>query len=77
MDSLLDGELNTHHDNRMVASPPPTAKKEMRSQRCPCLERHEGWPAGDYFAIEFTVVQSLRQQFFDAGTGIVHSKEIP
>ena len=28
MDSLLDGELNTHRDGRMVASPPPTAKKK-------------------------------------------------
>ena len=28
MDSLLDGELNTHRDNRMVASPPPKAKKK-------------------------------------------------
>ena len=28
MDSLLDGELNTHRDDRMVASPPPTAKKK-------------------------------------------------
>jgi len=29
MDScLLDGELNTHRDYRMVASPPPTAKKK-------------------------------------------------
>jgi len=28
IDSLLDGELNTHHDDCMVASPPPTAKKK-------------------------------------------------
>jgi hypothetical protein len=28
MDSLLDGELNTHHVDRMVAAPPPTAKKK-------------------------------------------------
>jgi len=28
MDSLLDGELNTHRDDCMVASPPPTAKKK-------------------------------------------------
>ena len=28
MDCLLDGELNTHCDDRMVASPPPTAKKK-------------------------------------------------
>jgi len=28
MDSLLVGELNTHHDYHMVASPPPTAKKK-------------------------------------------------
>jgi hypothetical protein len=28
MDSLLDGELNTHRVDRMVAPPPPTAKKK-------------------------------------------------
>ena len=28
MDSLLDGELNTHRVDRMVAAPPPTAKKK-------------------------------------------------
>ena len=28
MDSLLEGELNTHRDDRMVASPPPAAKKK-------------------------------------------------
>ena len=28
MDSLLDGELNTHHIDHMVAAPPPTAKKK-------------------------------------------------
>ncbi len=40
------------------------------------MERHGGWPAGDYFAGGFTLVQSLRQQFFDAGTGIILGKEI-
>jgi hypothetical protein len=29
MDSLLDGELNTHHVDRMVAAPPPTAKNKL------------------------------------------------
>ncbi len=33
MDSLLGGELNTHRDDHMVASPPPTAKKK-RAPRC-------------------------------------------
>ena len=28
MDSLLEGELNTHRDDCMVASPPPMAKKK-------------------------------------------------
>jgi hypothetical protein len=28
MDSLLDGELNTHRDDPMVASPPPMVKKK-------------------------------------------------
>jgi hypothetical protein len=68
MDSLLDpyGCCSPSHD-----------EKETRSQRCPCVERNGGWPAGDYFAGGFTVVQSLRQQFFDAGTRIVHDEEIP
>ena len=28
MDSLLDSELNTHRDHRVVASPPPTAENK-------------------------------------------------
>ena len=28
MDSLLDGDLNTHRVDHMVAAPPPTAKKK-------------------------------------------------
>jgi len=28
MDSHLDGELNTHRDHSVVASPPPTAEKK-------------------------------------------------
>ena len=46
----MDGELNTHHVDCMVAAPRPTAKKETRTQRCPCAERHGRWPTGDYFA---------------------------
>ncbi len=28
MDSLLDGELNTHRFDHVVAAPPPTTKKK-------------------------------------------------
>jgi hypothetical protein len=39
MDSLLDGELNTHCVNCMVAAPPPTAKKK-RAPRGVLAQQH-------------------------------------
>ena len=73
----MDGELNTHRVDRMVAAPPPTAKKK-RAPRGVLAQKDTGrWPTGDYFSGGFTVVQSVCQHFFDAGTGIVHGEEIP
>jgi hypothetical protein len=72
----MDGELNTHRIDSMVAAPLPTDKKTP-SQRCPCAEGHGRWSTRNYYAGGFTVVQSVCQKFYDAGTGIVHGEEIP
>jgi hypothetical protein len=76
MDSLLDGELNTHRVDRMVAAPPPTVKKKRAPRGVLARKDTEDGPL-EIILPEDSLVQSVCQQFCDAGTGIVHGEEIP
>jgi hypothetical protein len=76
MDSLLDGELNTHRDDRMVASPPPMAKKKCAPRGVLARKGTEDGPL-EIILPEDSLGTKLCQQVFDAGTGIVHGEEIP
>jgi len=66
MDSLLDGELNTHHDDHMVASPPPTVKNKHAHKGVLAWKDTEDGP-----------LEIILPEIFDAGTGVVHGEEIP
>ena len=76
MDCLLGGELNTHRDNCTVASPPPMGKKKCAPRG---VLAQKGTVDGPLKIIlsEDSLGTKLCQQFFDAGTGIVHGDEIP
>jgi hypothetical protein len=73
-DSLLDGELNTHRVDHMVAAPPPTAKKKHPPRGVLARKDTEDGPLEIILPEDSLWYKAYVSNFFDAGTGIVHGE---
>ena len=73
----MDGELNTHRIDRMVAAPLPKAKLKRAPRGVLARKDTEDGPLEIIWPEDSLWYKAYVRIFFYAGTGIVHGEEIP